>query len=278
MNPIEVEDIEYTPGLLARVYKPLGSGPHPAVVEVHGGGWWQFDRTQNAAMAEVLASNGIVVASLDFRMPPAVRYPEPIADVNAGIRWLKANAARFGSRHDLVGGLGASSGGHQLLLAALRPNDPRYSKLPVPGTMDASLAYLVGCWPVADPLARFKMVQERNNANLLKAHAMYFADEAAMAEGNPQRIVESREAKALPPLLVMQGTADDNLPADCARRLSEAWRAAGASATMLGYEGEPHTFITRNPASAASQAALEEIVTFIRKCGERAGKIGSVSR
>ena len=95
--PIHTEDLEYlrvggTP-LLARFYRPEeGPGPFPAVLEVHGGAWTSGDRFNNVAIAEHLAAHGIVVLSIDFRMPPAARYPETVADVNFGIRFLKANA------------------------------------------------------------------------------------------------------------------------------------------------------------------------------------------
>src|SRR5229473_5026783 len=135
--PIHSEDIEYdrpegTP-LLARFYGPEGEPPFPAVLEVHGGAWTSGDRFNNVAIAEYLAAHGIVVLSIEFRMPPAGRYPETVADVNFGIRFLKANAEKFATRRELVGGLGTSSGGHLLLLNALRPRDSRYAALPLAG-------------------------------------------------------------------------------------------------------------------------------------------------
>jgi BD-FAE protein len=113
---IRTEDLEYhRPAgfapLLARYYRPDGPGPFPAVLEVHGGAWTSGDRLNNVAIGQYLAARGIVVLSIDFRMPPAVRYPETVADVNFGIRFLKANAERFATRTDLVGGLGTSSAG-----------------------------------------------------------------------------------------------------------------------------------------------------------------------
>lgn len=70
---IDVEDVEYLNhngrGLLARVYKPRGEGPFPAIVEVHGGAWCIGDRLAEATLNEALARTGIVVAALDFRMP-----------------------------------------------------------------------------------------------------------------------------------------------------------------------------------------------------------------
>src|SRR6516162_5856254 len=144
--PIRTEDIEYlrpvsAAPLLSRFYRPKGIGPFPAVLEVHGGAWTMGDRLNNAAIGEHLAAHGIAVLSIDFRMPPAARYPETVADVNFGIRFLKANAERFATRAELVGGLGTSSGGHLLLLNALRPRDPRYAAIPLPGAADASLAF-----------------------------------------------------------------------------------------------------------------------------------------
>src|SRR5437667_2704073 len=108
--PIHTEDLEYhRPGgsaLLARFYRPEGSGPFPAVLEVHGGAWTSGDRFNNVAIGEYLAARGIVVLSIDFRMPPEVRYPETVADVNFGIRYLKAKAEKHATRPELVGGLG----------------------------------------------------------------------------------------------------------------------------------------------------------------------------
>src|SRR5437764_11038546 len=130
---IEARDIEYrrddATALLARLYRPKGDGPFPAVLDVHGGAWAAGDRLNNAPLDEALAKSGVIVLAIDFRMPPAHRYPASIADINFATRWLRAHAAEFGSRRELVGGLGTSSGAHQLLLSALKPADPRYGAL-----------------------------------------------------------------------------------------------------------------------------------------------------
>src|SRR2546430_10443869 len=125
---IEVRDLEYQhrdgKPLLARLYRPIGVGPFPALIEVHGGAWASGDRLNNAPLDEALAKSGIVVLAIDFRMPLQHRYPASIADVNLATRWLKNHAEEFGSRRELVGGLGTSSGAHQLLLSVLKPSDP----------------------------------------------------------------------------------------------------------------------------------------------------------
>jgi acetyl esterase len=274
-HQIETRDLEYRRGedgpLLARLYQPKGAGPFPALIEVHGGAWASGDRLNNAPLDEALAKSGIVVLAIDFRMPPQHRYPASIADIHYATRWLKAHAADFGSRADLVAGLGTSSGAHQLLLSALKPNDPRYAALPLaeaPGAdagADASLPYLVLCWPISDPLARYRMVKEKGRTPLIQSHDAYWASEAEMGEGSPQRIVEAGEAASLPPAILLQGTGDDNVTPDMADKFTAAWRAKAGQIDLHKFDGQPHTFVIRDPASDASRRACELARNFVRK-------------
>jgi len=252
--------------LLARLYRPQGPGPFPALMDVHGGAWAGGDRLNNAPLDEALAKSGIVVLAIDFRMPPKHRYPASIADIHYATRWLKAHAGEFDSRRDLVAGLGTSSGAHQLLLSALKPNDPRYAALPLaeaPGE-DASLPYLVLCWPISDPLARYRMVKEKGRTPLIQSHDAYWSSEAEMGEGNPLRIVEAGEAANLPPAILLQGTGDDNVTPDMADRFTAAWQAKGGSIELHKFNGQPHTFVVRDPTSDASRRACELARDFVK--------------
>ena len=222
---------------------------------MHGGGWTSNDRLTNRAIHEALAKAGIAVMAIDFRMPPGDKYPASIADVNVAIRWLKANAPAFGIAPDEVGALGTSSGGQQLLLAVMRPFDERCAALELAeyGTghanTDATVPYVIACWPVADPLARYHMVKERNNQRLIDAHHASWPDEAAMGEGSPQLLLERGEAVQLPPALLLQGTNDDNLPPDSADRFATAYAKRGGEIHVEKFPGEPHTFVSRDPSS-----------------------------
>lgn len=267
---VETADVEYRreggKPLLARLYRPRGAGPFPGVVEVHGGAWTLNDRTTNAPIDLPLAQSGVVVLAVDFRMPPEARYPTSICDVNYAVRWLKHHARDFGVRPDQVGGLGTSSGGHQIALSALRPRDPDYSALPIPGAAaDASLAFLALCWPISNPLARYRMAKANSNSRLVAAHDAYWPDEAAMEDGNPQLILERGEAKTLPPALLLQGTHDDNVTPDMADRFAAAYGQAGGRIDLHKFEGQPHAFVGRDPAAPASVKAIATIVDFVRK-------------
>ena len=264
---IAVEDIEYQrvggETLLARLYRPRGPGPFPALVEIHGGAWVNGDRLNNTVLDEALARAGIVVAALDFRVPPMHRYPAAVVDVRRGLRWLKANAAKFGSAPERVGGLGTSSGAQILFCAALRPDDPRYAALPGDDNFDARPAFIVSCWGVLDPTARYRMAQAKKIQRFLDAHLAFFGDEATMDDGNPQRIVSSGGASHLPPGLLIQGTEDDNLDHTIADRFADSYRQVGGQAELAKFAGEPHMFITKAPSAPNSLAALGRIVDFV---------------
>jgi len=211
------------------------------------------------------------VLALDFRLAPQWAYPASVADINYGIRWLKANALRLDSRPDWVGSVGSSSGGHQMLLNALRPHDARYAVIASLEPVDAALAFAVACWPIADPLARYRMAQGRGIDRLIKSHDDFFGGEAAMVEGNPQLILERAAERGekidLPPLLVLQGTNDDNVTPDMAEKFVRAWRAAGGRAGLETFDGMPHAFVTREPDAAHSRRAVRRVIDFVRSRG-----------
>ena len=90
-------------------------------------------------------------------------YPASFQDIHYGIRWLKSRAAELGSRPDMVGSMGNSSGGHQAMLLAMRPFDARYAALPGPAGSaghDATVRCVIMTSPVIDPLGRYHYAKE----------------------------------------------------------------------------------------------------------------------
>jgi len=268
---VRIEDVEYQRqggrALLARLYRPVGAGPYPAVVQVHGGAWVNKDRTDNDFIARAFAESGILVASIDFRMPPEAPYPASLADINLAVRWLKARARLYGSRPDWVGSMGTSSGGHQVLLAAMRPDDPRYAALPLaeaPQT-DARVAFVISGWGVLDPLLRYHLAKQAGNQELVENHHAFWGNEAGMSEGSPPAILDRGEKVALPPALAFGGDKDEWVPLETMQRLVNGWRKAGGEIELQLYPGAGHGFMTGKPDAPYAASAIERMKAFIRK-------------
>jgi acetyl esterase/lipase len=254
---------------LARLYQPAGSGPFPAVLQVHGGAWTNKNRTDGQNTALDFVSAGIVVLSIDFRNSPEAPYPASLQDINYGIRWLKAHAGEFGSSADRVGAYGTSSGGHQILLAAIRPDDPRYRALPLAEATetDAKLAFVVSGWGVLFPLERYKLAKAAGRPDLTVNHDTFFGNEATQLEATPALIIESGEKVYLPPALVFQGTKDEWTTVELAQRFATDYRSAGGTMDLELLEGEKHTFVNEHPFAPNSIKAVNLSIAFIKKYG-----------
>ena len=267
---VSTQEIEYrregNESWMVTVYQPHGNGPFPALLDVHGGAWNRGDRSSDEVMNRALAASGIVVAAVDFRLAPEHPYPAQVQDVNFATRWLKAHAAEFNADPTTVGGLGASSGGHTLMLSAMRPSSSRYLALDLPTAagMDASMAYTVCCWPVLDPYARYLYAQESNNERLAASTEAYFLDQETMKEGNPQHILERGEEVLMPPTLIVQGTRDDNVPLAIPQRFDAAFRGAGGDIQVEYFTDMVHGF--GNIPGPESDRAIGMIKAFIARC------------
>ncbi len=117
--------------ILTDIYEPVGAGPFPAVVMVHGGDWKDGWRGDQAPQATQMAQMGIVVFSVDFRMPcnpsnikPGVdpnlcsssgynyAYPIPTTDIQSAVSWVRSNGYNYKAIKGRTGILGGSSGGN----------------------------------------------------------------------------------------------------------------------------------------------------------------------
>jgi acetyl esterase/lipase len=269
-NEYEVEerDVEYQrlagKPWLARVYQPKGTGPFPSIVDVHGGAWHNGDRTNNVGVDRALAAKGIVVAAIDFRQPPEAGYPASICDVNLAVRWLKAHAAEFNGVKT-VGAFGNSSGGHQVVLSALRPRHAAYSTLPLPNhsEIDASVAYVVAAWPVICPLYRFHFAKEFNREEHIKAHIDYWRSEEAMAEGSPQTIIESDEGIDLPAILFLLKANDKNHPLEMQERFIASYRKRGGAIEVHTFDGLPEHRMVPSPSQPETMRVVDTVSSFI---------------
>ncbi|MED5569358.1 MAG: alpha/beta hydrolase [Chloroflexota bacterium] len=227
---------------LVRIYQPEGSGPFPMLLSIHGGAWTDKDHTEYESTSTPLAATGIVVAAIGQRVGKGFPYPVQLQDINYGVRWLKAHASDFNGDPDSVGGIGYSSGGHTLPLAAMRPTDPRYSALPLEGSsqVDANFAFTISCWPVIEPYFRYEIAREKGNTDLMEKHHIFFQGDEAMHESTPINIIQSGEKVTLPPAMVMHGTADDVMPIEASERFVAAYNGAGGKAQLVPWQGKGH--------------------------------------
>jgi acetyl esterase len=250
------QDVEYLRHgdrrFMARLFKPQGAGPFPAIIEIHGGAWCNGDLNECQIYAEGFARAGLAVASIDFRHA-ADGYPTSLADINYAIRWVKANASELNTRADLIGSAGQSSGGHLAMLAAMRPNDPRYAAIQLPSSapaVDATVRAVAMLWPVINPLSRYRhALRARDSANppawvgsIPQRHDTYWKTEANMAEGNPVLILERGEKVLTPPAIWIQGRPDivhdyrdpdSPIPANEPERFTANYRKAGGDIELL---------------------------------------------
>jgi acetyl esterase/lipase len=280
-HEIDVQDIEYLRHgdrpLLARLFVPRGDGPFPMIVELHGGAWCRGDRLNDTIMNEPLARSGVVVAALDFRMPPEAAYPASLQDASYAVRWLKSRAADFHGRADRVGLMGASSGAHQAMLLAMKPADPTYAALPLPAgspAFDGRVGCAVLCWPVIDPLGRYRYARNLKAAGgaypevvdrVLPGHDQYWGTEAAMAEGSPTLALERGERVETPPVVYIQGTRDQAHPRPDLDRFVTQYRKVGGQVDLELLEGEAEGYIGKKPASPAVERTISRIVEFVHK-------------
>jgi len=271
---IDVTDVEYIKHggkpYLARVYKPKGKGPFPLLIDIHGGAWVNKDRLADEGTDTPLAKTGVVVASLDFRMPPDGGYPASLQDINYAIRWFKSRAQEFNIDPKRVGILGVSSGGHQAMLLAMRPND--YADIAGPAGVDGSVKCAVMCWPVIDPLGRYEYAQtlkggphDKHGTTWISAHDRYWGSTDNMAKANPTRLLERGESAQIVPVIYLQGTADFAHPVPNRERFIAQYRKAGGKVDLHLFEGVGEAFVTNDPNSPQAKDCIAKIIEFVHR-------------
>src|SRR4051794_24470186 len=101
---------------------PEGSGPFPAVIVVHGGGWVRGDRlTEVQPLFAPLVKAGIAWFSIDYRLSNDwTRFGVAVQDVSNAVRFVKAHASQYRIDPDRIALVGESAGGQLAAMAALK--------------------------------------------------------------------------------------------------------------------------------------------------------------
>jgi acetyl esterase/lipase len=219
-------------------YRPLGvSGPTPAVVFVHGGGWSGGDPSQAAGNGLHFARRGIATISLSYRLTPAFRFPAPLDDVRRGLRHVRAHAGEFGIDPERLFLMGLSAGAHLVMAAHLARRLPALAPdLPsgLAGVSEDVLGIIAHYGPY--DLGRRKPVGGYDPIAALLGERV--ADPEWIRLASPLH----HAAAATAPILLIHGTADTVVSHRESERMHQALVDAGRSSELLLLDGTPHAF------------------------------------
>ena len=111
------------------IYMPKGVSKPPLIVWTHGGGFvigdddfMKFD--ESAKLLELFIKNGIAVASVNYRLAQEALFPAAGVDTKSAIRFLRANASKYGYDPKKFATGGDSAGSYLALMAAITADQP----------------------------------------------------------------------------------------------------------------------------------------------------------
>jgi acetyl esterase/lipase len=261
-----IADVQYCTGggqpLLMDVFIPEHRNvkPTPAVLWIHGGGWEHGDKGANSG-AQFLAVGGFVTASLSYRLSGDWPFPAALEDCKCAIRYLRANASRYGIDPTRIGVAGSSAGGHLAELVAtahqsagLEGNGgwPGVSSevqaaASYYGPSDLTREFPADTVPV---IVKFLRATKTEKPQLYrKASPIFYV------------------ARTDPPLLLVHGQNDDGIPFDQSVRMTEAYRRAGLTVEFIQVQNAGHDFqhVGSAPMSPSVEAIHQSTVEFFKR-------------
>jgi acetyl esterase/lipase len=225
-------------------------GLRPALLWLHGGGWYSGDRANAIRNGQLdpFVDAGFLVASADYRLAGEAIFPAQIHDVKAAIRFLRANANEYGIDPRRVAIAGFSAGAHLAALAALTGDLPELEGTSGnPGYSTSVSAALVLAAPT-DFLANPRATDPALNPHLAEGHPC--AEHLLLGGPVLEKVELARTANPVryatagaPPILIVHGREDETVPVSQAGLLYEALiRAGAATVTLLLISDGNHGF------------------------------------
>ncbi len=221
----KIIDLPYGPlkeEVLDLYFPNEGDGPFPVIVMIHGGGWCDGDKTYwepNGGIKSV--AFGFAVASINYRLGPEHPHPAQIQDVKAAIRFLRANAEKYGLDPNRIATWGGSAGGHLAALAGTAPHVPELTdrSLGNPDVDESVQAVVDWYGPIwVDRTAKdFEALGVYTDAQQAASREEWLC---ALLQCTPEELPEKAAAfspaayitKDCPPFLIQHGTADTTVP------------------------------------------------------------------
>ena len=230
--------------LAGDLYLPKGAKAAPALVAVHGGGWVQGARSAFQYWGPYLASRGIAMFSISYRLAAKGKmFPQAVQDILAGVQFMRGKAGEFGIDPARIGLLGASAGGHLASLAALgcKKFTGGYPQDPFAST-SADVKALIGVYGVYDLVAMWTTYQlqgglDNNIQKVLGAPPM--ENRQLYFDATPISYATFANNKIS--VLLATGTADDLVdPAEHTQPFMLALKQAGFFVRPCIVQGAPH--------------------------------------
>jgi acetyl esterase len=222
----------------ARVYTPADpkQGPYPVLVYFHGGGYVAMNLdTHDKICKQLCAGVGALVVSIDYRLSPEARYPEPVNDCLAAYRWVAKNAAQLGGDPNRIAAGGDSAGGNATAAVTL--------KLIAAGEKLPKALLLLCPW-LEMSLTSESMKTFGPNDGVLDTDIMTFFRDCYVRPSDWADPVASpvrADVSKFPPTLVVAGAIDPLR--DDALQFADKLKKAGREVTLSSYAGMPHDFM-----------------------------------
>ena len=250
---------------IARPKEPAAT-PRPAVLWIHGGGWSGGSHRGNGAL--LLATKGYFTASIEYRLSGEATWPAQIEDCKLGVRWLRANAAKYNVDPNRIGCWGSSAGGH--LVACLGTmDDARFEgRGGYEGVSSRVQAVVDYCGP-ADMTEGSAGIQGAKEGEDAKAPLGLFGkpfkkNPELWRNGSPIVYVKP----GCPPFLIVHGDADKTVPFAHSERLEAALKKAGVPVQLLRVKGGGHGMSAPKdapPAEPTQEVIRDTVVAFFDK-------------
>ncbi len=230
--------------LLLDVYRPSAAEamPRPAVVFIHGGGWVGGDKKDMRDLAIGGAKLGFVTFSINYRLATdsGNHWPAQLDDSQRAVRWVRANAAKYGVDPDRLGALGASAGGHLVTyLGTAETRDNSDTALAGYSSRVECVVDMFGPSDLTDDFAP-KVKSGAAVNELIRKFLGVPAAELPQAEKDASPLFRVTAKSA--PFLIFHGSVDDLVPLDQSQRLDEALHKAGVESKLIVFDGEGHGF------------------------------------
>jgi acetyl esterase/lipase len=221
------------------LYLPDGVKSPPLLVWVHGGAWTTGSK---AGVRPVFVQNGFAVASVDFRQSTEARFPAQVHDIKAAVRYLRANAATYGYRIDKIAIAGDSSGGHLAALVGVTNGHRELEgtigeNLNQSSSIQAIVSYY-GASNLRTILTQstpFGLTVRRPALERLLGALPEQAPELATL-ASPVSHVDNQD----PPLMLLHGDQDPQMPINQSHELQGAYEKLGLDVTFRVVHGAVH--------------------------------------